>query len=74
VIFTVRFGATRARDPAMGLAGNQHDKARAAQLSPQELTSVDSVLLITAFDEPRYAVKFSCKSTHKFADAAPAAA
>ena len=26
----------------------------------------DSVILITAFDEPRYAVKFRCESTPKF--------
>jgi hypothetical protein len=31
-----------------------------------ELTFVDSVLLITAFNGMRYAVKFSCKSTPKF--------
>jgi hypothetical protein len=32
----------------------------------QELTFVDNVMLLTVFEEPRYAVKFSCKSTPKF--------
>ena len=32
----------------------------------QELTFVYSFFLITVFDEPRYAIKFSCKSAPKF--------